>query len=92
MTGARTLTFTDHDTATAFLRQRGFSVGPVCADDARGVLWGYPRMVGPWRSLSQQQRDTMDGQLSTDPATRAIVLTIFAHAPAAARAAVSKAA
>jgi len=81
--------------AEAFLKSRGFSFGPLQADDPRGVLFNElerPRIVAKWRCLSEYHRSQLHGLITGDPRKGPVLIKIFAHAPAAARQAVSRAA
>lgn len=78
--------------AQDYLIARGFSYGPLTPDEPRGILWGRPRIVAKWRCMSDAHRAFLDGQITGDPKSGPIVITIFARAPAAARMAVSQAA
>jgi hypothetical protein len=78
--------------AQAWLVARGFSYGALSApDEPRAVLWGYPRTVAKWRSLSDAHRAALDGAITGDPKAGPVIVTIYARAPAAARMAVQRA-
>jgi hypothetical protein len=77
--------------AELFLRERGFSVGPMQANDPRGIMLGKMR-IEKWRRLTDATRAQLHGQMTGNPRTGPITVTIFAHAPAAAREAFSRAA
>lgn len=94
-----TLTFSEpgdfaaFNAARAFLRARRFSVGPMQGNDPIAVLFGPNFNVAKWRHIGGNARAAVDATLTAaDMRAGPVKLTVFAHAPAAARAAVKQAA
>lgn len=94
-----TLTFSEpgdfaaFNAARAFLRARRFSVGPMQGNDPIAALFGANLVITKWRHIGGNARAAVHATLTAaDMRAGPVKLTIFAHAPAAARTAVSKAA
>lgn len=99
MTADITITFTETgdfaavNAARSYLRARRFSVGPMQGNDPMAALFGTNLMIGKWRTISQVQRDQVHATITAaDMRKGPVTITIFAHAPAPARAAVQEAA
>lgn len=82
--------FAAHAAAVSYLRARRFSVGPMQGNDPVAALHGVNKCVGKWRSIPFELRALAHATITAaDMRTGPVTVTIFAHAPAAARAAVA---
>lgn len=57
--------FRASDAAERFLRERGYSVGPMQCGAPRGILKG-DFGIGKWRNLNKQERAELDGVMEGD--------------------------
>ena len=92
LTFSQTGQFAANVAAEKWLREHGFSYGPLQNADPRGVLFGAQRVIAKWRCIPEALRGQLHGAITGDPCTGPIVVTIYANAPAAARLAVNRAA
>lgn len=72
------------DAARAWLRERGFSVGPGQTGAPSGILHGR-YMIAKWRDLDAADRANLDGELTGDRRAGPVVVVIFADARPEAR-------
>lgn len=76
--------------AQAWLVARGFSVGPPQVGNPRGLIYGGSerKVVAGWSHLTDRARGELAGIITGDHLKGPVTVEIYAHAPAAARAAV----
>lgn len=77
--------------AEAWLRGRGFSVGPMQGDEPRGIFrgdGGTPIVIGKWRTLVPLAREALHGVMIGDGRSGPVQILIFADAPADVREAI----
>jgi hypothetical protein len=76
--------------AMLYLRQRGFSIGPMQASEPIAILYGANLCIGKWRTITELQRAVAHGTIeAADMRTGPVTVTIRSRAPAAARLAVT---
>lgn len=66
--------------AEQFLLDHGFSVGPGCAGEPAGIMFG-DYGIAKWRNLTGDQREQCHGILTGDRRDGPVTVTIFDHAP-----------
>lgn len=52
--------------AEKYLRSHGFSIGSMCMDEPRGLKKGANVWIHKWRNLSIQDKDSLDGVMTSD--------------------------
>lgn len=82
--------FVAFDMASAFLRERGFSLGSMQRDDPIGVMFG-DFCIAKWRNMSERELGKLHGQITGSKRHGPVHVTLFSNAPDAAFAAIAAA-
>lgn len=75
--------------AEGFLQSRGFSVGPMQADEPRGIMFGN-FIIAKWRDLAPHERHQLHGVMTGDMRFGPVKIELYKSATPPARAAVAQ--